>query len=296
MRIALFGRSPKTPDLPYLEIVMEKLHEEGVAMTVYAPMKQACDEIRDEEFADLRFSVFNDAEELDVFDPDFLISLGGDGTILEATVLIQSKDIPILGINMGRLGFLANVAKNNIETSLDALFSGRFQLDFRSLLQARTSCNRIMKPNFALNEITLARKETTSMITVHTYLNGSYLNSYWADGLIISTPTGSTGYSLSCGGPIIMPNSENFVLTPIAPHNLTMRPFVISDNNTLRLRVESREHEFLASLDSRMHSFDTDTELFIQKADFRVALVQTELQDFSTTMRNKLSWGRDYRN
>jgi NAD+ kinase len=197
---------------------------------------------------------------------------------------------------MGRLGFLANVAKSNIESSLDALFTGRFQLDFRTLLQVKTSCNKLLKPNFALNEITLARKETTSMITVHTYLNGNYLNSYWADGLIVSTPTGSTGYSLSCGGPIIMPNSDNFVLTPIAPHNLTMRPFVINDSNTLRMQVESRENEFLASLDSRMHSFTSDTELLIQKADFRIALVQTELQDFPSTMRNKLSWGRDFRN
>ncbi len=240
--------------------------------------------------------VYANDEELKDFDPDFLISLGGDGTILEATVLIQSKDIPILGVNMGRLGFLANVAKSNVESSLDALFTGRFQLDFRTLLQVKTSCNKLLKPNFALNEITIARKETTSMITVHTYLNGNYLNSYWADGLIVSTPTGSTGYSLSCGGPIIMPNSDNFVLTPIAPHNLTMRPFVINDSNTLRMQVESRENEFLASLDSRMQSFTSDTELLIQKADFRIALVQTELQDFPSTMRNKLSWGRDHRN
>jgi len=296
MRIALFGRAPKPANLPYVEVVLEKLVEEGVEFSVYHTLRPACDEIIKEEFKEVQFSTYANEEELAQFDPHFLISLGGDGTILEATVLIQSKDIAILGINMGRLGFLANVAKSNIITSLDALFTGRFQLDFRSLLQARSSSTHVMKPNFALNEITIARKETTSMITVHTYLNGAYLNSYWADGLIISTPTGSTGYSLSCGGPIIMPNSENFVLTPIAPHNLTMRPFVISDNNTLRLRVESRENEFLASLDSRMHSFDTETELFVQKADFRIALVQTEMQDFPSTLRNKLSWGLDHRN
>ena len=296
MRIALFGRAPKPANLPYVEVVLEKLVEEGAEFSVYHTLRLACDEIIKEEFQEVQFSTFANEEELGQFDPHFLVSLGGDGTILEATVLIQSKDIPILGINMGRLGFLANVAKSNIITSLDALFTGRFQLDFRSLLQARSSSTHVMKPNFALNEITIARKETTSMITVHTYVNGAYLNSYWADGLIISTPTGSTGYSLSCGGPIIMPNSENFVLTPIAPHNLTMRPFVISDNNTLRLRVESRENEFLASLDSRMHSFDTETELFVQKADFRIALVQTEMQDFPSTLRNKLSWGLDHRN
>ena len=296
MRIALFGREPKTQNLPYIEIVLEKLHEETVQIGVYSPLKDAVEQIKQEEFENLEYLVFANEEELKDFDPDFLISLGGDGTILDATVLIQSKDIPILGINMGRLGFLANVAKSNIESSLDALFTGRFQLDFRTLLQVKTSCNKLLKPNFALNEITLARKETTSMITVHTYLNGNYLNSYWADGLIVSTPTGSTGYSLSCGGPIIMPNSDNFVLTPIAPHNLTMRPFVINDSNTLRMQVESRENEFLASLDSRMHSFTSDTELLIQKADFRIALVQTELQDFPSTMRNKLSWGRDFRN
>jgi len=296
MRIALFGREPKTQNLPYIEVVLEKLHEETVQIGVYSPLKDAVEQIKQEEFENLEYLVYSNEEELKDFDPDFLISLGGDGTILDATVLIQSKDIPILGINMGRLGFLANVAKSNIESSLDALFTGRFQLDFRTLLQVKTSCNKLLKPNFALNEITLARKETTSMITVHTYLNGNYLNSYWADGLIVSTPTGSTGYSLSCGGPIIMPNSDNFVLTPIAPHNLTMRPFVINDSNTLRMQVESRENEFLASLDSRMHSFTSDTELLIQKADFRIALVQTELQDFPSTMRNKLSWGRDFRN
>ena len=274
MRIALFGREPKTQNLPYIEVVLEKLHEETVQIGVYSPLKDAVEQIKQEEFENLEYLVYANEEELKDFDPDFLISLGGDGTILDATVLIQSKDIPILGINMGRLGFLANVAKSNIESSLDALFTGRFQLDFRTLLQVKTSCNKLLKPNFALNEITLARKETTSMITVHTYLNGNYLNSYWADGLIVSTPTGSTGYSLSCGGPIIMPNSDNFVLTPIAPHNLTMRPFVINDSNTLRMQVESRENEFLASLDSRMHSFTSDTELLIQKADFRIALVQ----------------------
>ena len=296
MRIALFGRAPKTQNLPYIEVVLEKLIEEGVQIGVYRPLRDAVQQMKEEDFTELEYVVYDNEEELDNFDPDFLISLGGDGTILDATVLIQSKDIPILGINMGRLGFLANVAKSNIESSLDALFTGRFQLDFRSLLQVRTSCGKLMKPNFALNEITLARKESTSMITVHTYLNGNYLNSYWADGLIVSTPTGSTGYSLSCGGPIIMPNSDNFVLTPIAPHNLTMRPFVINDSNTLRMQVESRENEFLASLDSRIHSFTTETELLIQKADFRNALVQTELQDFPSTMRNKLSWGRDHRN
>lgn len=296
MRIALFGRAPKTQNLPYIEVVLEKLIEEGVQIGVYRPLRDAVQQMKEEDFTELEYVVYDNEEELDNFDPDFLISLGGDGTILDATVLIQSKDIPILGINMGRLGFLANVAKSNIESSLDALFTGRFQLDFRSLIQVRTSCGKLMKPNFALNEITLARKESTSMITVHTYLNGNYLNSYWADGLIVSTPTGSTGYSLSCGGPIIMPNSDNFVLTPIAPHNLTMRPFVINDSNTLRMQVESRENEFLASLDSRIHSFTTETELLIQKADFRIALVQTELQDFPSTMRNKLSWGRDHRN
>lgn len=283
-------------NLPYLEQLVERLEQEQVELVVYQSLREAVQTIVDDEHPDFHFSTFSDSEDLDQFNPDFLISLGGDGTILEATVLIQQRDIPILGINMGRLGFLANVAKNSIDSSLDALFSGRFQLDFRTLLQARASDGRIMKPNFALNEITIARKETTSMITVHTYLNGLYMNSYWADGLIISTPTGSTGYSLSCGGPIIMPNSENFVLTPIAPHNLTMRPFVISDSNALRLRIESRENEFLTSLDSRIHSFKTETELFVQKADFRIALVQTELHDFASTLRNKLNWGLDHRN
>ncbi|MEY2971010.1 MAG: hypothetical protein RLZZ599_1383, partial [Bacteroidota bacterium] len=175
MRIALYGRAPKPANIAYLEIVLEKLIKEGMSFCVYQSLRPACDHFKQEEYPEASFSTFSNEVELEQFDPHFLISLGGDGTILEATVLIQSKDIPILGINMGRLGFLANVAKNNIETSLDALISGRFQLDFRSLLQVKSSSNHVMKPNFALNEVTIARKETTSMITVHTYLNGAYL-------------------------------------------------------------------------------------------------------------------------
>lgn len=294
-RIALYGRAPKPQNVPYMDAIIERLLHEEVKISVFHELLDWAEEAKS-EFENLEFTGFTNREDLEEFGADVLISMGGDGTILEAVVLIGEASIPVLGINMGRLGFLANVGKSEIDSALDSLFSGRYQLDYRSLIQMKTNGSHVLKPNFALNEVTIARKETTSMITVHTYLNGTYLNSYWADGLIVSTPTGSTGYSLSCGGPIMMPNSENFVLTPIAPHNLTVRPFVISDTNVLRLRVESRESEFLASLDSRLHSFSTTIELTLQKANFKVALVQTELQDFSTTLRNKLSWGLDYRN
>lgn len=227
-----------------------------------------------------------------------LISIGGDGTILRAVTLIRDSGIPIVGINTGRLGFLATISLDQFETSIEQLLNGNYQLSKRRLLSVSTSTPNkdIEHTNFALNEITVSRKNTTSMITVETHLNSEYLTSYWADGLILSTPTGSTGYSLSCGGPVITPESKNFVLTPIAPHNLNARPLVINDDTIVKLKVTGREKEYLISLDSRIVTLPNDCVVTVKKAEFYINLVELEDKSFLKTIRKKLLWGEDQRN
>lgn len=227
-----------------------------------------------------------------------LISIGGDGTILRAVTYIRDKNIPIVGINAGRLGFLATVQIEDIESLLQQLIDGNYKLSKRSLLSLR--CNPrnpdLTDLNFALNEVTVSRKDTTSMITIDTYLDNEHLTSYWADGLIISTPTGSTGYSLSCGGPILTPEVNSLVITPIAPHNLNARPLVITDETEIKLTVSGRESEYLVSLDSRITSVTNETTLFIKKSPFQISLIEFKKEGFLPTIRKKLLWGEDRRN
>lgn len=229
---------------------------------------------------------------------DFFIGIGGDGTLLRAANYVKNKNIPIVGINAGRLGFLANVQQNAIEDLLPKLYTGHFRLSKRSLLSLNCTPNQctIFDLNFALNEITVSRKNSTSMITIETYLDNEFLASYWADGLIISTPSGSTGYSLSCGGPIIAPETGCFVITPLAPHNLNVRPLVIPDQTEIRMKVSTREPQFLISLDSGTKAVDNETEILISKAPFTINMVEFPEQSFIKTLRNKLLWGEDKRN
>jgi NAD+ kinase len=226
---------------------------------------------------------------------DYMLSLGGDGTFLETLSFVRNSGIPILGINTGRLGFLANVAKTEINEAIDALMQKKYKIEKRDLLSVTAATKLFGEINYGLNELTILKKDSSSMITIHTYINGDYLNSYFADGLIIATPTGSTAYSLSCGGPLVMPDSQNFVITPIAPHNLNVRPLVISDSSVITLKVEGRNNFYLASLDSRSEVIDSSVELTVQKADFYAHLIQLEGQTFFNTMRNKLLWGLDKR-
>lgn len=229
---------------------------------------------------------------------DLLVSIGGDGTILRAITYVRDLCIPIVGINTGRLGFLATIQTEEIEAALSQLFNGNYRVSERSLLSVETQPNNndVTETNFALNEIAVSRKNTTSMITVETHLNDEYLTSYWADGLILSTPTGSTGYSLSCGGPVITPEAKNFVLTPIAPHNLSARPLVIPDNTKVTLKVDGREDQFLMSLDSRIVTLANTTTVIIKKADFVIKMVELLDETFLDTLRKKLLWGEDRRN
>lgn len=229
---------------------------------------------------------------------DLFVSFGGDGTILRATTYIRDLGIPLVGVNTGRLGFLSTIGKEEVRSLVRDFKEGAYRLVERSLVE--TFLND-MPPgenflNFALNEVTVSRKDTTSMITVETYLNGEYLTSYWADGLIVATPTGSTGYSLSCGGPVMTPTARSLVITPIAPHNLNARPLVISDDTDIRLRVSGRESQHLLSLDSRITSVDNGTEICVRRAGFTVKMVEFASESFLKTIRNKLLWGEDRRN
>jgi NAD+ kinase len=227
-----------------------------------------------------------------------MVSIGGDGTILRAATYVRNSGVPIIGINAGRLGFLAKVQKENIEHFLQLVIEKNYSISKRTLLSLECfpKNEQIEELNFAMNEITVSRKDTTSMITIDTALNDEHLNSYWADGLIVSTPTGSTGYSLSCGGPVLTPEVNVLVITPIAPHNLNARPLVISDKTKITLQVSGREDQYLVSLDSRIATLDNNSILTITKTPFQINMVEIQEETFLKTLRNKLLWGEDKRN
>ena len=226
-----------------------------------------------------------------------MISFGGDGTLLDTVTMIKDSNIPVLGINAGRLGFLANITQEDIVLAVKALKNKDYKFDKISLLQVKSkTLSEIKTSNFALNEITVHKKDSSSMLKIDAFLDNEFLNSYWADGLITSTPTGSTAYSLSCGGPIISPGSNNFVITPVSPHNLNLRPMVVGDDVVIRLRAESRESQFLLTMDSRSVSIENNEEIFISKADFSINLIELPDHNFFKTIRNKLFWGKDSRN
>lgn len=243
------------------------------------------------------YKTYNNHSDLDS-SFDCMFTLGGDGTVLRSIMYLRDSNIPVIGVNIGRLGFLATVNKEEISEAIESLYNKNYTIKERSLLTVKTEpeINEIDEFNYALNEITISRKNTTSMITIETYIDDEYLTSYWADGLITATPTGSTGYSLSCGGPVISPQAKNFILTPIAPHNLNARPLVITDDTKLKMKVHGRENAFFISLDSRIATIDSKTEVFIEKAPFTIKMIELNNQTFIQTLRKKLLWGEDTRN
>ena len=292
MKVAVYGKQFQQEVAPFVHELFLELEKAQMEVIVYEPFYNfLSQQIR----LNLFLGTYNSYEELKK-NIDLFISVGGDGTILDATSLIRDSEIPIIGVNTGRLGFLADIAKDQIPKTIKQLINKRFSIDQRTLIKLEAEQPLFGGLNFALNEVTISRKDTTSMITITTYINDQYLNSYWADGLIIATPTGSTGYSLSCGGPIVMPGSENFIITPIAPHNLNVRPLVISDKYEIKVKVEGRAKQFLVALDSRIQTMDAGLELTIKKESFKINMIETETQDFSSTLRNKLLWGLDKRN
>ena len=292
MKVALFSigydESKKTDLLRVLNIFRERRAE----LVVFRPMKKFLSQWEDLS----ALSTWSSHEELKQCQPDYVFSLGGDGTILKLVTYIRDLQVPVVGINMGRLGFLANVEKNAVELYLDKLDSGQYYTEERSLVKLDSRTGLFGSDNIALNEFAVLKSDSSSMVTIHAFLNGEYLNSYWCDGLIVSTPTGSTAYSLSCGGPIIYPTSANFVLTPVSPHNLNVRPMVLPDNVLLSFRVEGRGSNFLCTMDSRKEIISDETELNVSKADYSVKLIRFEKEEFIETIRRKLGWGRDFRN
>ncbi|QLE01610.1 NAD kinase [Galbibacter sp. BG1] len=293
MKVGVYGQYYKEDSEEYILKLLEVLKRNDAEVHIEAGY---LDQIREplevkEEYE--TFAVFEDLDNsFDIF-----FSVGGDGTMLRTVLFVRDLDIPILGINVGRLGFLATVQKDNLEKSVEEVLVNGFKVKERALLQiTNTTVENQTEVNFALNEIAVSRKNTTSMITIATWLDGEYLTSYWADGLIVATPTGSTGYSLSCNGPVIAPSTDAFVLTPIAPHNLNARPLVIPDKTKIKLKVSGREDSFLVSLDSRIATLKNETDIFIERAPFNIKLVDLEDESFLKTLRNKLLWGEDRRN
>jgi len=227
---------------------------------------------------------------------EFLISLGGDGTLLDTVSLVRDKNIPVVGINFGRLGFLASIGKEELATAVTALANRTFVVDKRSLIHLDASRPLFGDVPYGLNEFAIHKTDTSPMIKIHTYLNGEFLNTYWADGLIVATPTGSTGYSLSCGGPVVFPESTSFVITPVAPHNLNVRPIVVPDNNIISFEVEGRAENFICVLDSRKEIVDKQVQLAVRSESFTLSLIRLNENNFLQTLRGKLSWGLDTRN
>jgi len=290
VKIAVFGQEYKTQSLQYIVNLITLLSEKSIEILVFDKvLALVADEVS------VPVATFDSYETLPA-DLNYMISVGGDGTMLAASTYVKNKEIPIIGINTGRLGFLATIQKDDISVALDELLAGRFSINKRSLLCIRTGTNTGEERNFALNEITVSRKNTTTMITIDTFIDEEYLNTYWADGLIVATPTGSTGYSLSCNGPIITPDVQAFAITPIAPHNLSIRPLIIKDDTSIRLEVTSREEDFLLSMDSKVVSIQTGTPIFVSKASFSLHMIHLDNQSFLKTLREKLLWGKDTRN
>ncbi|MDF2449289.1 MAG: putative sugar kinase [Bacteroidota bacterium] len=290
MTIAVYARNTKENFPYYLEHLLAISVKENFSLIVYKPYLEFLTHTLNKTFA---ISSFSNSEEL-VAKADCVISLGGDGTMLETLEFVRRSGIPVLGVNTGRLGFLATVYKEDFEKAIQLLINKKFTLDQRELIELDQT-SYFNDVNYALNEFTIHKKESSAMINIDTYVNGIFLNSYFADGLIVSTPTGSTAYSLSCGGPIMVPDSDNFIITPIAPHNLNVRPIVISNKKVVSFKVSGRSDCFNISLDSRSQTVSNSSELVVKKANFSFNLINLEGQHFFETLRNKLLWGIDKR-
>ena len=291
MKVAINGKVFPKNTIPVIEytlgLLKERKYECSVSSSFY-------DEAQEHGIAMDDCGIYNPGAEFGGY--DFVISIGGDGTLLETVTHVGSSEIPVLGLNTGRLGFLETTNEEMISEAVLSIENNNFELDSRMLIKVETADDIFGNVNFGLNEVTVIKQDTSSMITVHAYIDDEFLNTYWADGLIIATPTGSTGYSLSCGGPVVMPHSNNLIITPVSPHNLNVRPLVVSDGCTISLEVESRSNYFMASLDSRSTIIQSGLKLQIKKENFEAKLIKFEGYNFVNTLRKKLNWGLDVRN
>ncbi len=291
MRIAVYSRGLESEQLEGLKLLLKEFSIFKIEPVIYQDFfNQFYSSINLTD----KYSTFNQSE--DLVDIDFMISLGGDGTFLDAITFVGDKGIPVLGINYGRLGFLASIGKNEIHSAIESLVKRTFVLDKRTLIHLDANMPLFKGLPYGLNEFAIHKKDISPMIKIHTYLNGEFLNTYWADGLIVSTPTGSTGYSLSCNGPVVFPDSASFVITPVSPHNLNIRPLVVPDDSVISFEIEGRTDGFLCTLDSRREIASKEVLLAVRKEAFYMNLVRLNENNFLQTLRNKLSWGLDKRN
>ncbi|MBC8148008.1 MAG: NAD kinase [Bacteroidetes bacterium] len=291
MKIGIFGKTLNDEFVGHFQDMISILEKNKCQISFYKPYYEKISEKLNVS-GDLTFKNHIDIKQ----NIDVLFSMGGDGTLLDTITLVRDTGIPVLGINLGRLGFLSSVSKDDIEKAIENVIKGNYTLDKRTLLRLETKTNLFGDINYALNELTIHKIDSPALIVIKVFVNGMFLNSYWADGIIISTPTGSTGYSLSCNGPIVSPGSENFIINPIASHNLTVRPIVIPDSSEIRLTVDGRNQKFSVGLDSRLQSFESSLELLVKKEDFKINLIDMPDKDFFATIREKLKWGLDVRN
>ncbi len=291
MKIAIHGRKIEKESSQYVQQLLTCVRNKGSEIVVSASFNERLKEVG---LGLDGSAIFDSKAGLD--EVDFVLSVGGDGTLLETVSYVGKLELPIVAINTGRLGFLATISKETIPQAIEALYDNEFSFEYRTLVKVHSDSDIFNGKNFGLNDFTILKKDTSSMITVHAYIDGEYLNSYWADGLIVATPTGSTGYSLSCGGPVVLPQSNNFIITPVSPHNLTVRPMVVSDNSVISFEIEGRSKNFLVSLDTRSYTVDASVQMAVSKEDFRAKLVKLDGYNFLDTLRMKLNWGYDARN
>ena len=291
MRIGIHGRDFQTKSSRFIEKILNQLIQRKSEIWLSTKLAR---QIKTSVLDSARYKTFDLGDNLRNL--DFFFSLGGDGTMLESVTYIGKAEVPMLGINTGRLGFLATTSRDDVEGALDFIFTGNYKVENRTLLRLNSSAKLFEPLNFALNDFTIMKKDTSSMITVHVYVDGELLNSFWSDGIIVSTPTGSTGYSLSCGGPLVYPKSESFIITAVSPHNLGTRPIVISDKSEITFEIEGRSKKYLVSLDSRFETIDDSVKLKIKRERFGAQLVQLPGQHYFNTLRQKLNWGLDIRN
>lgn len=293
MKLAIYGRLINKEAIPSAQQLFDLLYKRKIDFLIYEDYYPHL--VNNIKF-DHTPETFSRSNPEIIREIDYLISLGGDGTLLDTVTIVKDSNIPVLGINIGRLGFLAGIGKDEIELCINSLERGTYTPDKRSLIHVDCNKDIFGAHPYGLNDFTIHKKDSSAMITIHTYINGEFMMSYWADGLIVSTPTGSTGYSLSCGGPIIFPSSSNFVLTPVAPHNLNIRPIVVSDESVISFEIEGRSENFLVTLDSRFRTIDNSVQLAVRKEKFSITLLRLNEQNFLDTLRGKLGLGYDKRN
>ncbi len=292
MKVTVYSRIMEEEQQKDVQLFFDELDKQKIQPVVYEHFyEQIVEKVR----LPLNTMVFSRSEEL-TDEIEFMISLGGDGTLLDTITLVRNKNIAILGINFGRMGFLAGIGHDEVQTAVKAIVNRTYIVDKRTMIHLDASVSLFGNVPYALNEFSIHKRDTASMIKIHTYLNGEFLNTYWSDGLIVATPTGSTGYSLSCNGPIVFPETGSFVITPVAPHNLNVRPIIVPDNNIISFEIEGRTDKIICALDSRREIVSKNIQLAVRKEAFLLNLIRLSEDNFLQTLRNKLTWGLDKRN